>query len=103
MVNETLKRIAPNPLIIESEKIDGFLNGMSIPSDAKGIILPNVKFYDEHTKHYVSGVNNPDAITDDSIRRISIDMGNGRTRYFKQIDHMDGTEKTSTTGLKASA
>lgn len=92
-----------DPQVLETERVNGFLNGLSTVSDAKGIILPNVKYWDESKNSYVSGWNNPDAVTDQSIRRVGIDLGDGKTRYFRQIAHTDGTEQTTSTGMKATA
>lgn len=98
-----------NSDIKESEQIDGFLLGMSRHDDARGIILPNVKFYDAESKEYKSAVGHPEVINDKSIRQVSIDL-NGQTRYFQQIAYLNGALKTDdpehgtdNTGLKATA
>ena len=95
----TLKQTNIDPAIIESEKIDGILNGFSVAFDAQGIALPAVKFW--NGKQYVSGIDEKgevikDNVTDDSIRRVSIDLGDGKTRYFQQIDRMNGDAGVST-------
>ena len=86
--------------VVESEKL-AFMVGLSNAKDAKGIILPNVGYYDEKSKSYLSGVKNPENVNENSIRRVSIDLGEGKTKYFQQIDYRDGN--TGANGFKATA
>ncbi len=101
MSENTLSKAAINPIIIENQQIDGSLNSLFSPEHAKDTISPNVKFYDEKVGQYISGVDNAIVINEKSIRRISIDLPDGNTRYFRQIAAHDG--KNNSSGMKATA
>jgi hypothetical protein len=104
MSNTTLKHVDIDKKIIENEKINGFLDGMSNLNDAKGIVLKNAGFW--HNGKYVSGIEHPEAVTENSIRQVSVDLGDGKTRYFKQVDWENGQpggEHGNNSGLKVTA
>ncbi len=90
-----------DPNIIESEKIDGILTAMCNVTEASKMASLGVSFYDKSSGTYLAGDADANNINPESIKRVAIDLGDGKKRYFNSIAHSDGT--TSKTGFKATA
>ncbi|MEZ5690141.1 MAG: hypothetical protein R3D71_00565 [Rickettsiales bacterium] len=105
-MEHNLEKIKIEQSRVDGKLISGILTGMADERNARNVALYNVAFYNKNIGRYEPVGSNYERINSDSIRQVSIDLGGGNIRYFRQIDYLDAHNKTlpkSSTGIRATA
>lgn len=105
-MERNLEKITIEQHRVDEKLISGILTGLADVSNARDVALPNVAFYNRAIGRYEPVGSNYSKITNDSIRQVSIKLGDGSIRYFRQIDYLDAQSKRlpeSSTGIRATA